>query len=239
MVVLLIGCGGGGSRFIPPEKYPDPPSINADARLFVRNAGGKARIPPIETEITKRTVEILDITKHADKTVSVDLRVDGVDLTMMSFGSWMAHNAFGALERSNAQVPKDVKKLLDAVGVVGYSIGNPSGSVPNANATYRGTMRGINTRWNNIRVRGDVRVDFELPRMNDPRIDILFHNISGANFNTLDWLDLKVKSDGTYASPGKNPTIEGSFYGPGHEEIGGVFSMHDVVGGYGAKKLNR
>ena len=150
----------------------------------------------------------MDITKHVDKTVSVDLRVDGVELTMMSFGSWMAHNAFGALERSNAQVPKDVKKLsLDAVGVVGYSIGSPSGSVRpmRTPSLYPGTMQGINTRWNNIKVRGDVRVDFDLPRMNYPRIDILFHNISGANFNTLDWLELKVKSDGTYASHEKYP----------------------------------
>ena len=116
----------------------------------------------------------------------------------------------------------------------GVSIGIKSGSFPAASATYNGVMLGVDRRsaQHGNMVRGDTRIDFTLPQLNDPRVSISFTNINGGSASSMNWRNLSVGSNGMF----DHGSINGSFYGPNHEEIGGTFNAHDVVGAYGAAK---
>lgn len=81
-------------------------------------------------------------------------------------------------------------------------------------------------------VRGDASIEFMLSRPNDPRVSISFSNIDGASTPRMNWSDIDVGQNGIFDQEG----INGSFYGPNHEEVGGTFHAYDVVGAFGASK---
>ena len=67
----------------------------------------------------------------------------------------------------------------------------------------------------------------------DPTIDVLFSNImnidESAGFHDVRWADLPVTAGGF-----EGAGILGRFYGPQHEEVGGVFQFGTINGAFGA-----
>ena len=151
-----------------------------------------------------------------------------------------------------------------------YSIGNAIDSNPDVlaggAATWSGMMVGIRIAEPDSFVKGDARITVSNPQGNpDLLVDVEFSNMNddqtGANFDDVSWEGLALKngsfgvvpvSDGE-ADASRHPArrgISGRFYGPNHEEVGGLFSfttsvaendrvggdIHDVSGVFGAKR---
>ena len=153
---------------------------------------------------------------------------DDGDIDVEGFGGWMRHNTFVAF------VGETTSQGVHVEAGLGLSIGIQSGSFPAVSATYNGVMLGIDRRpaQHGNPVRGDARIDFTLTQPNDPRVSISFSNIDGGSTSSMNWQSLSVGQNGTFY----HGNISGSFYGANHQEVGGTFNAHDVVGAYGAAK---
>ena len=55
----------------------------------------------------------------------------------------------------------------------------------------------------------------------------------GARMPSLRWNDLHVNGDGSF---GDRRTLQASFYGPNHEEAGGIFTTDALIGAFGARR---
>jgi hypothetical protein len=51
----------------------------------------------------------------------------------------------------------------------------------------------------------------------------------------MNWQDIPLASGSFQSGSGRNQ-ISGQFYGPNHEEVGGVFERNQVIGAFGAKR---
>ena len=68
--------------------------------------------------------------------------------------------------------------------------------------------------------------------MSDQRGDqLLYKEVSHGAFH----LNLQVGTDGRFHQLTPTREIHGRFYGPGHAEVGGIFTHPEAVGAFGAK----
>ena len=49
---------------------------------------------------------------------------------------------------------------------------------------------------------------------------------------SMQWSGLAIGTDGRFGAS----DIRATFYGPNHEEVGGVFERNNIVGAFGAKR---
>ena len=54
-------------------------------------------------------------------------------------------------------------------------------------------------------------------------------------FDDMNWEDIPLTS-GSFQSGSGSDQISGQFYGPNHEEVGGVFERNQILGAFGAKR---
>ena len=85
-------------------------------------------------------------------------------------------------------------------------------------------------------VRGDADVTVDL---DNATIDIAFtkiRNVDGDGSRTdMNWPSLGLTS-GRFKHGTDGDSIEGTFYGPNHEEVGGIFEHGGIIGAFGAKQ---
>ena len=122
-----------------------------------------------------------------------------------------------------------------------YSFSNPTpGLVPNGSATWTGIMTGIDIRSfdpdENGFVLGEAAVHID--DLSNPDVDVLFTDIYNTSADTIHpdmhWRDL-VLTNGAF-NDGASRTISGAFYGPQHQEVGGVFDRDGITGAFGARR---
>ena len=110
-----------------------------------------------------------------------------------------------------------------------------------------------------------VSVDFTNNPFEDLLVDVLFEDIedtsTGGAHDDMRWDDILLSATGTFKRRNENEpsvlwgdplfdraedlvnrlfserNIDGQFYGPNHEEVGGVFLHYGIVGAFGAKRL--
>ena len=152
-----------------------------------------------------------------------------------SLGGWLDHNTFAAGAVSLRNTPLGNATLKSSM-----SIGNATGSNPATRATWSGVMVGTDTGTATPRsslVRGDA--DITLSNLNDPRIDVAFTRIrnvnGGGSRDDMRWNGLRL-SFGRFKSGTDGNSIQGTFYGPNHEEVGGIFERNRVLGSFGAER---
>ena len=136
---------------------------------------------------------------------------------------------------------------------------------PNGTSTWSGVMVAVTEHPlteiglspSNFHFVGDatITVDFHSYRISPFSVDVLFNNIAndntGVQIEDMMWTDISLENGRFHHSP---PPIEepldvgsiaGTFYGPNHEEVGGVFrrnayrgnaSVGAIVGAFGAKR---
>ncbi|MYE01823.1 MAG: hypothetical protein F4Y03_11205, partial [Alphaproteobacteria bacterium] len=132
-------------------------------------------------------------------------------------------------------------QLLDesVFGIAGsgtaVSFGARSGANPAGmgGGVWRGSMVGADA---GVRIEGDAAIGID--DLAQPDLDIAFTGIVGADGRTradLRWEGLSL-AQGAFRSSGEGGRIEGQFYGPGHEEVGGIFERNGMVGAFGAAK---
>ncbi len=150
----------------------------------------------------------------------------------LSLAGWTDHHAFGASFSTEA----DASNVATAVAFSGTSIGNDTGSNPvSGSATWRGVMTAYDTSdvANVLALQGDARLTVDFAASN---LDASFTNIHDedlARRRNIRFDDVPMTAGG-FAQQGTNRSIEGTFYGPGHVEAGGVFEHGDTVGAFGA-----
>ena len=159
----------------------------------------------------------------------------------MSFGVWMTHSLIFA-RQDLVLVPAhdEISVYLDI-----FSIGAASGTNPSpleGSATWTGFMLGFDESFAGpdiSRIERDELNVYEgvttvaLTSFADPAVDVHFTeivNIATANrLGDVSWWGLPL-TDGGFEGRG----LLGRFYGPAHEEVGGVFQFSTVNGAFGA-----
>ena len=150
------------------------------------------------------------------------------------YGSTMEHNGFGVF-------------TTDALGggIVATASGIPSGSAPDASATWRGIMVAVVKDDSRDLLQGDAAIMFDF---STSMVDANFTNIVNLDkiavhsTPTVTFLDIPVSADGTWISgtgtfDGATPNfIHGGFAGPSHQAAGGRFWTPDMTGAFGAKR---
>ena len=122
-------------------------------------------------------------------------------------------------------------------------------------AMYTGVMLGVDTNFgpnHGDRVQGDARLTFKLKILSEsfstdrpsetttqlidyPHMDLFFTNIQNLRTGTVnDRLEFRgIVVDETGRLDNKTGTVNGAFYGPNHEEVGGTFSYNNLRGAFG------
>ena len=161
-----------------------------------------------------------------------------------SYGGWLEYSVF-AIE---VVYDPGITYEADSIDVVGgsYNYGSSSGTNPvsstDRTATWRGAMVGLG--YGNFHPgqpfhgEATVTVDFT-----DMDLDVTFsdivnlHSPSDTPLNGPQWTweNLHLNS-GAFAQGSSANRIEGRFYGPNHEEVGGIFDRNEMVGAFGARR---
>lgn len=150
-----------------------------------------------------------------------------------AYGGWLEHNLFMAL---SATVRDD--EAGDESFLFSMSIGDMTGTTPTSvggRGSWSGVMIGFDTEASEIRGDADVTIADFL----DPEVDVAFTNISdldtGDRRSDMMWEDIPA-TDGSFGTGSDGDSIQGHFYGPNHQEIGGIFERDHVIGAFGAKR---
>ena len=156
-------------------------------------------------------------------------RDDELAFDSRQYGGWMEYSAFG--------VGVGVfDEGFDAIAP--YSYGSASGTNPTVSGTWSGVMIGADSSTGYV-LQGDAALNVEMGDTAGISLDVAFTNImnldTGAALGDMSWSDLAVVVGGFARGSGAN-SIKGSFYGPNHEEVGGVFERDFIVGAFGAKR---
>ena len=163
---------------------------------------------------------------------SQTIPLDDDEVDVEGYGAWMGHNIFGAFVGETT-----IRGIYFFETGFGMSAGNKSRSLPATSAAYEGVMLGVDSSGANRgeHVEGNALLEFRAS-VGDARMDVSFTNIrgrsAGGSYENIEWLNRMVENNGTFDWG----TINGSFYGPNHEEVGGAFSTGDIVGAYGASR---
>ena len=163
----------------------------------------------------------------AQGTSSVD--VGRTKFSHLGYGGWMEHNFFlvaGSAIQNTDPLAESLSTWGDA-----YSIGDKTGRNPIVgSATWSGVMAGYSGDAKLIT--GDAGLTADLAASN---IDVAFTNLveqgGTARRANMNWADVPMRN-GSFEASG----LSGHFYGPNHEEAGGIFNRDEITGAFGAKR---
>ena len=144
----------------------------------------------------------------------------------LEYGGWLDHSMFYLA----------VSDLDSGFHADAYSLGVATGTNPvSGSATWTGAVIGVDIdifgRGRALKGNAEINVDFA-----DADVDVAFtimrYRLEG-NITRPDmtWNDLPLNA-GEFGSD----TIHGMFYGPNHEEVGGVFRRDGVLGAFGGAR---
>ena len=158
-----------------------------------------------------------------------------------AYGGWLDHNFFIA---GSAEGNVSSARGIVRVGVpLAMSIGDATGTNPASavgSATWSGVMVGADvsataSRFNTIR--GDA--DLTIADLAAPSLDVAFTGIrdtdAGGQRADMIWTGIPL-TGGSFDSGFDGNSIQGKFYGPNHQEVGGIFERDKVIGAFGAKR---
>ena len=149
------------------------------------------------------------------------------------WGGWLEYQVFGAALAAGTDPISGVGLKLG----IAISLGNASGSTPSTGvATWNGAMAGVDTeKWEAVEGHASIRInDFPNPGV-DARFTQIAEVDSGSPREDMSWLGIPV-TQGGFKTGISGDSIQGTFYGPGHEEVGGVFEKSRIVGAFGARR---
>ena len=96
-------------------------------------------------------------------------------------------------------------------------------------------MSATASRFNTIR--GDA--DLTIADLAAPSLDVAFTGIrdtdAGGQRADMIWTGIPL-TGGSFDSGFDGNSIQGKFYGPNHQEVGGIFERDKVIGAFGAKR---
>lgn len=171
-----------------------------------------------------------------------------VDTDMLSYEGWMQYSSFGAelntITEGYIRYGEYSRDLTGERYGLAHSSGMATDTNPvNGSATWTGVMVGgriTQASTVGIGVRGDARLTYDFMNEN---VDLFLTNIQNSapdvdghqTYPNLTWQNVAVRN-GRFGADFDDPTLEGRFYGPNHEEVGGIFERNQIIGAFGAKR---
>ena len=167
----------------------------------------------------------------------------GTNRSYEAYGGWLEHSLFGA---RLTLFTDEAGPSRGASVISSYSLGSSTGENPSAegSARWEGLMLGRDMRASAGRgqvIRGDadVTVDFGSSAIT---ADVAFTDIvnieTGEAQNDMAWRGMVVEEGGFARQTAPDDTISGRFYGPGEEEVGGVFERNGIAGAFGGRRTS-
>ena len=167
----------------------------------------------------------------------------GTDRGYEAYGGWLEHSLFGT---RLTRFTEEAGPSRGASIVSSYSLGISTGENPSAegSARWEGLMLGRDLRASAGRgqvIRGDadVTVEFGAAAIT---ADVAFTDIvnieTGAAQNDMAWRGMVVEDGGFARRNAPDDTVSGRFYGPGEEEVGGVFERDGIAGAFGGRRTS-
>ena len=206
-----------------------------------RSAGGRRDIDcdPIECDYGDTAFDPIMIRNgvRLARTTDRESLGEGGVTTTLGYGGWMEHSLFTVRLGIDTY---DGGSFVNWVRAYSLALGDAPGTNPGAGPlSWDGVMVGRNSDIDSASVsnvvQGNASVSAALSPAGGMSVDIAFSNIkdlnSGTSIADMSWTDLSVVG-GSFGSG----TIAGSFYGPGHEEVAGVFERNDILGAFGARR---
>ena len=158
------------------------------------------------------------------------------------YGGWLDHSLFAT---ESVLLTGDIFPDRGATVAFSYSVGFSTGETPSAvdgPARWEGLMLGRDMRATPGRgqvVRGDADVTVEFGA-NAVTADVAFTGIAnvetGEAWSDMAWRGLAVENGGFARGNAADDTIAGRFYGPGEEEVGGIFERDGIAGAFGGRR---
>ncbi len=168
----------------------------------------------------------------------------GTDRDYEAYGGWLEHSLFAT--RLTSFTDEDGPSRGASI-VTSYSLGHSAGENPDAaggSARWEGLMLGRDMRASAGRgqaIRGDADVTVEFGAA-DITADVEFTEIvnieTGAPHGDMAWRGMAVEEGGFARRNAPGDTISGRFYGPGEEEVGGVFERDGIAGAFGGRRTS-
>ena len=235
----------------PEPPPPPPPSVrdtlsglisSSNTVTDARTIDGNAFLWKVTVQPTPSSLTLIDITRFDDAPFQrLGIR-RGVsrgaygEASVAEFGGWMTHSFF--LVNVWNPVGDDPLHPTESTFSRAYSIGDASGSNPvSGSATWTGVMAGVDERedratFGNL-LEGDARVS--IGNFSRPAVDISLTNIrdrqTDGSHGNISWSGIGL-SNGAFSASG----LSGRFYGPDHEEVGGIFLRDNISGAFGAQR---
>ena len=254
--LALAGCVGGGAEPAPrltPETIDTILSSDylyyVNERFFARGEtecdGGTCTTTLAGEEATITAEDVWFLSVHAAAPAAGTVRRNGIGIdrierddipvddapeltsAAVGYGAWARYVAFDATIQ---ETESSVGRIAAATASVG-GIGNRSNPV-GGSAEWSGAMVGLDYRdiAQQRFVQGDARVMADFADMD---LDIALTGIAGVESGDA-YDDMTREGVAMRDGAFETPTLSGRFFGPDHEEVGGVFDRDDIVGAFGA-----
>ena len=166
---------------------------------------------------------------------SVDT-AEGITVDQYTYGGWLAHSVFG-FDVTNFHAGANVSADNYEGSLVGsWSIGKDTGTRPiSGSATWDGAMVGVKgTTLDGVHGDASIFVDLDSAEADVAFTAVRYLDTNGS-LPSMHWRDLSIDLSGRF-SDGRGKSIVGSFYGPNHAEVGGVFERNNIVGAFGGSR---
>ncbi|MCY4438873.1 MAG: hypothetical protein OXE53_01485 [Deltaproteobacteria bacterium] len=170
---------------------------------------------------------------------TINLDANGTDWTFTNYGAWLNHAAFNNIIGTATVAGVTLQTAYN----VSFGDHTETGTNPEGDGVWNGVMLG-NTRHTTLDptirpLRGDATVNFALATNT---LDVAFDNIVYLDTNQsltddeISWSGLAVANGSFERRNDDLGHIAGTFYGPDHAEVGGVFTSPSAIGAFGAKR---
>lgn len=163
--------------------------------------------------------------------------IAGLTVERFGYGGWLDHSYFISESGTISE------GAFQGTGLeYSYSAGAATGTNPSSTGggSWIGVMAGADvsgetTRGN--RIQGDAEIT--IADFADPKVGVSFTSIhdlaTGTAHTDMSWSGIPLINGGFMRGSGGD-SIDGRFYGPSHEEVGGVFERNEILGAFGAKR---
>ena len=162
-----------------------------------------------------------------------DANLEGLGTGSEFYGGWLDYQVFAvAVGRES-----DPDEGFEFEAAFAMSLGDATGTVPTSgSATWQGAVVGTDMARKEL-VEGRARITID--DFAAPVVDAAFTQIvgldDGAPREDMSWNDIPVTGSG-FKAGADGDSIEGRFYGPQHEEVGGIFERAEILGAFGAQR---
>ena len=166
--------------------------------------------------------------------------IAGTSFDYFGYGGWLDHSFF-VVETDVI----DEGVLRGTAFGYSYSVGDTTGTNPAVEggmATWTGVMVGGDVSATAARghhIQGDAEIT--ITDLADPKVSVAFTNIYNLNARIqladITWSGIPV-TNGAFETGSDEDSIEGKFYGPNHEEVGGIFERNQILGAFGATRIS-